>query len=281
MSKSSMKIRFEGDSHQIDANTLINYLIHYQAVVEEANRIVGEGNKKVTVRINAVSKGSFVVDVELVESIFKTLFSQDSVGYAASLCAVVGGVYGVYKFFKGRKASPEEIGKAVNVNGNVLNQVVNVYNGPVVREAISKSFATVAADDSVDGVSLESDDGSVRFERDSFAEMQYDGFRQEGEMFESREVEVEAKLTVLSLGFEPGSRWSFSYNGQRIAMNVKNDALAKAVDEGARFGKGDVLRVKLRIIQEYVPDAGTYRDSSFKIVEFYEQIRAERQGNLF
>ncbi len=142
-----MKIRFEGDSHQIDANTLINYLIHYQAVVEEANRIVGNGDKKVTVRINAVSKGSFVVDVELVESIFKTLFSQDSVGYAASLCAVVGGVYGVYKFFKGRKASPEEIGKAVNVNGNVLNQVVNVYNGPVVREAVSKSFATVAADE--------------------------------------------------------------------------------------------------------------------------------------
>lgn len=56
------------------------------------------------------------------------------------------------------KDSPEEIGKAVNVNGNVLNQVVNVYNGPVVREAISKSFATVDADDSVDGVSLESDE---------------------------------------------------------------------------------------------------------------------------
>lgn len=92
---------------------------------------------------------------------------------------------------------------------------------------------------------------------------------------------TEAKLTVLSLGFEPGSRWSFYYNGQRVAMNVKNDALAKAIDEGARFGKGDVLRVKLRIIQEYVPDAGMYRDSSFKIVEFYEQIRAERQGNLF
>ena len=69
--------------------------------------------------------------------------------------------------------------------------------------------------------------------------------------------------------------------GPFVAMNVKNDALAKAIDEGARFGKGDVLRVKLRIIKEYVPDAGTYRDSSLKIVEFYEQIRAERQGNLF
>lgn len=280
MSKASMKIRFDGDSHQIDANTLINYLIHYQAVVEESNRVVGNGDKKVTVRINAVSKGSFVVDVELVESFFRTVFSSDSMGYASSVCAVVGSVYGAYKIFKGRKATAEEVGKAVNIEGNVLNQVVNIYNGPVVREAISKSFATVEADESVSGVSLESECGSVNFERSSFAEMQYDGFRQEGETFESREVEVEAKLTVLALAFEPGSKWGFSYNGMKISMPVKNDALSKAIDNGARFGKGDVLRVKMRIIQKYIAEAHAYQDASFRIVEFYEHIPAATQTSL-
>ncbi len=34
MSKSSMKIRFDGDSHQIDANTLINYLSLIGALYE-------------------------------------------------------------------------------------------------------------------------------------------------------------------------------------------------------------------------------------------------------
>lgn len=30
-----MQIRFESNEHQIDSNTLINYLIHYNAVVAE------------------------------------------------------------------------------------------------------------------------------------------------------------------------------------------------------------------------------------------------------
>lgn len=285
MNKATMKIRFGGDSHQIDANTLINYLIHYQAVVDAANNVMGCGSKRLKVRINAIEKGSFVVDIELVESLLKTLFSSESVGYAASVCAVVGGVFGVYRKLKGapvKDGQRESFSNSIQCgDGAFVNQIVNVYNSPVAREAISKSFSTVDADESVACVSVESDSGNVSFDRSEFKSLQYNNFDHENEEFEDREVFADARLVILSLGFEPGSRWNFSYNGVKISMNVKDDALMRQIDKGMRFGKGDAIRVKLKIVQKYMPEYMTYQDTSFRIVEFYEHCPAQLPLDMF
>ena len=45
MKEQSMTIKFEGNSHQVDANTLINVLIHYQNVINTANQIYGNGER--------------------------------------------------------------------------------------------------------------------------------------------------------------------------------------------------------------------------------------------
>ena len=60
-----MKIIFNGDSGQIDANTLIAALGHYQFIMEAANKEMG-GDKTVELKINAIEKGSFIIDVEVV-----------------------------------------------------------------------------------------------------------------------------------------------------------------------------------------------------------------------
>ena len=54
-----MQIVFEGQSNQIDANTLINVLIHYQTVITEANKELGGGAKTIDLKVNAIEKGSF------------------------------------------------------------------------------------------------------------------------------------------------------------------------------------------------------------------------------
>ena len=64
-----MQIVFEGQSNQIDANTLINVLIHYQTVITEANKELGGGAKTIDLKVNAIEKGSFIIDVSLVESL--------------------------------------------------------------------------------------------------------------------------------------------------------------------------------------------------------------------
>lgn len=90
----------------------------------------------------------------------------------------------------------------------------------------------------------------------------------------------EATLTIVGLNFERGSRWQFMYNGFKISTVVKDDALMSKIDEGERFGKGDAIRVKLRITQRYNKDYKAYENKSFKIVEFYEHI-ISKEGDLF
>lgn len=92
---------------------------------------------------------------------------------------------------------------------------------------------------------------------------------------------VEAILTIIALNFEPGSRWQFIYNGFKIQMIVKDDALMKKIDEGERFGKGDAIRVKMKIVKRYNPVYNAYENKSYKIVEFLEHILAPSQKRMF
>lgn len=287
-----MQIRFASDEHQIDSNTLINYLIHYNAVVAEVNNVYGKGDKKISVKVNALKEGSFVIDLSLLEESLVTLFSNEHVQYLAGIVTIVGGIYGAYKVLKGRPAKTKEDKDAINITLNQVNQqqnieinqtIINVYNNRVVREAISKSFVTVGEDENVAGVEISNETTNlpVVFEREEFPLLQYNDFEHEEDIPERIEDVVETRLTIISLNFERGNRWQFMYNGFKIAMTVKDDALMERIEQGARFGKGDSIRVKMRIIKEYNKSYKAYENKSYRIIEFLEHIIAPSQNTLF
>lgn len=279
-----MKITFEGQTHQIDANTLINVLLHYQNVVNEANRELSGGAKNIELKINALEKGSFVIDVSVVESAIKHLFSGESVAYLASLYAVVDGTHKLYKWFKGKPVKTEQDKeKAKTIIGNTeFNVTINVYNQPPVREAVSKSIETADADINVEGISIDCGEKEPTvFKKEDFKDYIYTDFDEENIIPNEQEEIVDAVLTIIALNFEPGSRWQFIYNGFKIPMIVKDDALMKKINEGERFGKGDAIRVKMKIVKRYNPTYKAYENKSYKIVEFMEHIEAPKQPDLF
>lgn len=56
-------------------------------------------------------------------------------------------------------------------------------------------------------------------------------------------IDEDTTLVIVGLNFEPGARWQFMYNGFKISMIVKDDALMQKINEGERFGKGDAIKV--------------------------------------
>lgn len=145
MKHKTMQLEFEGQTHSIDANTLVNILIHYQSVVTEANKQLSGGAREVTLKVNALKQGSFVVDVSVAQNIVEQLFSKDVVEYVAALCGVVGGVYKLYKHFKGRPVKTKEEKKNADTilkMGDNVNITINTYNQQIVRQAVSKSMET-------------------------------------------------------------------------------------------------------------------------------------------
>lgn len=285
MKTESIQIKFEGQDHQIDANTLINTLIHYNTIINISNEIMGDGSRKVNVKINALQKGSFVIDIELVESVIKTLFSADNVSYLANLAGSVGGVYALYHFLKGKPASKENINntsiKIDNKNLIINETTINIYNNQTVREAISKSIQTINEDPAVEGIKIGDDKGDfVNFKRDEFQELVYNDFADEEIHPQEQKIVVEAILGIIKLSFERGKTWEFIYNGFKISILVKDDELMKLIDAGARFAKGDSIKVKLEILQRYNPSYNAYENKSYRILEFIDHIKAPTQSKF-
>ena len=154
MSKSTMEIKFEGKSHQISAELLIASLVNYQTVIEIANRMLGQGERKIDVKVNATKEGSFVLDISLEQSIIESLFSNESVSYLANLTTVVGGVYGLYKVFGGRKINEsDKIPNNLGIKKEDLNITVNVYNNKESRRCISETIKKVKDESQSEGIS--------------------------------------------------------------------------------------------------------------------------------
>lgn len=277
-----MQLKFEGQTHSIDANTLINVLTHYQTVVNVANKQLGGGEKEIKLQINAIEKGSFVVDISLVQNIIEQLFSHDSVSYIADLCGVVGGIYATYHWFKGRPCITDDDNKQIEtLIKNNKDCVIQVYNQPLVREAISRSIETSNADGCVEGFSvIEDNKTKTVFRREEFADYIYDDFDKEESIPDERHVEEDVNLVIVSLSFERGSQWQFMYHGFKIKTIVKDDALMEQIDRGVRFGKGDAIFVRLKITQRFNKSFGAYENKSFKISKFYKIVEVPKQQEL-
>jgi hypothetical protein len=280
-----MQLKFEGQTSSIDAGTLINVLMQYQSVAQEANRIYGGGAQEIKIQVNAIEKGSFIIDLEIVQNVIQQLFSKAYVEYIVALTGIITFSYKAYKKLKGKPIKTEDDKKKISslsVNGD-MNVNINVYNSRATREAISKSIQAADDDASVEGFSVKDkeDNVIVTFSRDEFKEYKYDDFDTEEDVPEERIVDSEATLIIVGLNFEKGSRWQFMYDGFKIPIVVKDDALMRKIDEGERFGKGDSIRVKLRKIQKYNKEYRAYENKSYKIIEFYEHIIPPQQTELF
>ena len=282
-----MQLELQGQEHSIDANTLVNMLIHYQAIVTEANKQLSGGSREVLLKVNALKQGSFIIDVSVVQNVISQLFSKDTVSYIADLCGAVGGVYALYHKFKGKPVRTDKEKKdAVSIkigNVNIAANTINIYNQSAVRQAVSKSMETANEDPSVEGFTIKGDKGDTcaQFEREEFKDFIYDGFDTEDDIPDEKVIDEATTLIIVGLNFEPGSRWQFMYNGFKISMTVKDDALMQKINEGERFGKGDAIKVKLRRIQRYNKNYRTYENKSYKILEFYEHIIPPKPLDMF
>lgn len=287
-----MQLKFEGQNHAIDSDTLVSVLISYQQVIQEINRIYGGGSQEIRLQVNALKRGSFVIDIEIVRGLLQQLFSKDSIEYIAALATISGAVYKIYKMMKGRPIKNEEDRKRVekiifNDESRRLhidiNNCINIYNSQQTREPISKSIQTADEDPNVTGFTINDAESEeiVSFTRDEFKDYCYNDFDEEEEIPNERIIESDETLVIITLCFEKGARWQFMYNGFKIPIIVKDDALMQKINEGERFGKGDSIKVKLRTIQKYNKEYRTYENKSYKIVAFYEHIVPPKEGKIF
>ncbi|MFN8406997.1 MAG: hypothetical protein U0X71_05895 [Sphingobacteriaceae bacterium] len=286
---SNFKIKFDGEKHQIDANVLINSLLHISAIIEETNKYF-DTDKKIEIKINALDKGSFLIHIELIETAvesLKHLFNAGYVGHVGSIIGTLVGLVQLKQFLKEKKPkSAEKDGntiKIVNEKGNVFiikDSTFNIYNNsPIVQDALSQGFETLANDPSISAFEItdKNEKTLTRIDRDEFQSMAI----KSDEILNGERVIVEAAtLHIVRLSFEGNLKWDFYFKGNKISAKIVDRKFQELIDKGISFAKGDGLEVSLQITQRWDDSANTYVNKSYQVIKIARHIPRNEQGKL-
>lgn len=286
MKSDNICLKYEGQQHQIDANTLINTLTHYNALLMQVNSLISDNPKDISLKIKAPERGSFILNIDIVESV-TSIFSNNTVSYLSDLTQVAVFVFGAYKVFKGRKVNDTEI-KDVLKNFKTIKverkTILEIYNNQVVRSSISKSIETASEDSAIDGIEISNNHGGdVSIEKEEFPDMIYDEFDKEAESecLDSKikhEIVPEAVLSIMVVSFDKRTKWRFIYNGIKLPpMDMKDVGLQKNIDDGMSFSKGDAILVKLEVTKEFNPAYNAYENKKYRILEVIKHIPRVKQ----
>lgn len=283
------KIKFDGQQHQVDANTLISSLIHTTTVVQEVNNFLNSG-KKIEIKVKALEKGSFLVHIELVETALqslKNLLTKDNIEVAAAIIGTVVGLIEIKKVLKGKK--PKEVKpegdrtKITNENGDILiieNATFNIYeNNTKVKDALSQNFDVINNDPAITGFELtdKNEVPIIRVEKDEFADMALKSdYFLEGE----RQLIEASTINIVRLSFEENLKWDFYYRGIKISAKIADPIFYELINKGEAFAKGDTLEVELQMNQKFDDSVNTYVTKSYQVNKIIRHISRNEQQSF-
>ncbi|MDR3187811.1 MAG: hypothetical protein LBT94_01310 [Prevotellaceae bacterium] len=282
----NFKLKFDGQQHQIDANVLISSLIHTTTIIQEINKSLDAG-KKIEIKVKALEKGSFLINIELLESsmeALKNIFTRENIQIAANLVAIFAGVITIKKFCKGKKPKHIEENEShttiTNQNGDVItidNLTFNIYeNSTVVKDALSQNFEAIGNDPSITGFEVTDNQEKtiVRVDKSEFSDM---AFKSEEILEGERIVTEAATLNIVRLSFEDFLKWEFYYRGNRISAKIKDPDFQKIIDKGESFAKGDTLEVELQITQKWDESVNTFINKSYQVNKIIRHLQRAKQ----
>ena len=282
----NFKLKFDGQLHQIDANVLINSLIHTTAIIQEVNRYLDTG-KKIEIKVKALEKGSFLVHIELLESALdsiKSLFTKENAELAAVIVTILVGLIEVKKFLKGKKPksieSKEETTKIINEKGDILiieNATFNIYeNSPIVKDALSQNFDALNNDPSITAFEITDKDENpiIRVEKHEFSDL---SLKSEEISNDERIIKEAATLNIVRLSFEESLKWEFYYKGNKVSAKIKDPNFYELINNGESFAKGDILEVEIQINQKWDESVNTFVNKSYQINKIVRHILRDEQ----
>jgi hypothetical protein len=276
--------KYNGEIDFIDINTLLTTQIHFVSIINEVQRnIFPEIDLKINVE--APKKGSFIFQQIFEWTANSDIFTKDKVEYLSnlggvvtSIMVVVGSLYELFKFLKGRKAEKiEDEGngkiKIKNNEGDILiveNVIFNLYtSNQSLNDAFRKQAEALENDINVEGIQIINQDKNeiiVDVKRDSFND-----FTNNNEYINSSIIEKpkpSIRLFIKKPDLFPKTdkvTWEFIYDGRNIRAIITDSSFIDKINNGLRVGQGDCMVVDLIIIAEYDKRFNTHIDKKYEI----------------
>lgn len=278
----NLEIKFGGDLHEIDVDLLIESLINYSSVAQEASAYLSPGIK-VDIKIKAPKRGSFIILLDLIAQNGGDLFTRDNIALAAEIVTIVGGLYGLKQWISAY-GKPEVVkvvsGDNIEISNNkgritISNNVYNIYQeNPKVRENLRNTFVKLKERGEITDFSIKDVDADKNIflaERAEFSALA--SADDEIEQRKQKVIKEKQDLSVFKIVFKENYKWEFFYQGTKIYASLRDEKFFKKIEKGEiAFRSGDKLVADLEIEQVFNEAANTFVNDSYSISKVIEHI---------
>jgi hypothetical protein len=197
------------------------------------------------------------------------------------LWTVVKGAFMLWKHLKGSPpANVQNQGNTCNVTNNsgqiiqVRTDSVNLVFNEKATDAVSRCIKTALEADGYDRLEINSEDGEIITSVNKQEAVGFGFVGKEGVLSDNVARMI---LSIVAPVFQDGNKWRF-HDGERSfsAAILDGDFLMK-VNQGERFGKGDLLDVDMRVLQNGI---GLKTNIDRHIVKVHRHVVPQEQTTL-
>lgn len=252
--QSHLSLRYHGgeaDQGQMGYYDTAASIIAFGDLVGELSRTLYGEKAYIRTTVEGAKQGSFGIDfIMQFGGVLATIMSGPT--SPKDIWEVIKQSFEAWKFLDGKPpAKVERNGDQyglTNVHGDVEYFNQNVYltiNNEKASDAIEQFVRKP----------LESGKSKLNFEHKEFGEQlvvsDKEAYAFTNVVAENliTEQSIEMALTVESAVFKEGNKWRFSDGQTTFNAPIEDDAFVERIDNGERFGKGDILIVDLYISQ--------------------------------
>jgi hypothetical protein len=282
------------EEHLMDVRDLAPAMMAISDLLTHANKEINGDKLEIQLNVKANFKtGCF--GIEFVEHLSWVNQIKDLlVGPAATALANASGILGLVGFFGGATVGVIQIYKKlkgrppVKIEETVDNakvfyseteylevdkRALRLYRSKVIASDIEKMLEPLSKD-GIDSFYV------VKEMLDENVELFID--KEEVEYFKFQDIDdhlsesiTETFLQIESISFKEKNKWRFNNGGSTINASISDEAFLQKIDSGLlRFGKGDLLKVKLKTIQFL---AHTKLKTEFEVVEVIEHKTTKQE----
>lgn len=282
------------EEHLMDVRDLAPAMMAISDLLTHANKEINGDKLEIQLNVKANFKtGCF--GIEFVEHLSWVNQIKDLLaGPTATALANASGILGLVGFFGGATAGVIQIYKKLKGNppvkieetdGNtkvfyseteyleVDKRALRLYRSKVIASDIEKMLEPLSKD-GIDSFYV------VKEMNDENIELFID--KKEIEYFKFQDIDdhlsesiTETFLQIESISFKEKNKWRFNNGGSTINASISDEAFLQKIDSGLlRFGKGDLLKVKLKTIQFL---AHTKLKTEFEVIEVIEHKTTQQE----
>lgn len=282
------------EEHLMDVRDLAPAMMAISDLLTHANKEINGDKLEIQLNVKANFKtGCF--GIEFVEHLSWVNQIKDMLaGPTATALANASGILGLVGFFSGATVGVIQIYKELKGkppvrieettdNAKVFyseteylevdKRALRLYRSKVIASDIEKMLEPLRKD-GIDSFYV------VREMLDKNVELFID--KEEVEYFKFQDIDdhlsesiTETFLQIESISFKEKNKWRFNNGGSTINASISDEAFLQKIDSGLlRFGKGDLLKVKLKTIQFL---AHTKLKTEFEVVEVIEHKTTKQE----